>query len=126
MVYYFKVRNVSTNVFYPLMKSKTPAISFLAKNALLWLPCALAITLFLFFIDEGAYSLSWKDLQRDWGILLGNVLGIAIAQSFLAYLLKNYRAIIRIPIAFVLGIPLGFMLLFGSVALFALASEAFS
>lgn len=108
------------------MKSKTPAISFLAKNALLWLPCALAITLFLFFIDEGAYSLSWKDLQRDWGILLGYVLGISIAQSFLAYLLKNYRAIIRIPIAFVLGIPLGFMLLFGSVALFALASEAFS
>lgn len=106
------------------MKTQALKLSFAVKNALLLFPCALAITLFLFYIDEGAYTLDWNDLRREWAILLGYVCSIFIAQFSLSYLMRHTRSIVRLPLALVLGIPLGFLLLFGSIALFTLVYMA--
>lgn len=103
------------------MQIRAASLSFAAKNALILFPCALAITLFLFYIDEGAYTLNRSDLQREWGILLGYVLSMFTAQFLLSYLLRNMKPVIRIPLTVVLGIPLGFLFLFGSITLFTLA-----
>ena len=106
------------------MKTQAAKLSFAAKNALLLFPCALAITLFLFYIDEGAYALNWSDLQREWAAFLGYILSIFIAQFVLSLLLREFKPVIRIPLSLVLGIPLGFLLLFGSIELFILAYMA--
>lgn len=111
----FKAGNI-----YHHMPLPAASLSFAAKNALILFPCALAITLFLFYIDEGAYTLNWSDLRREWAILLGYVLSIFTAQFLLSYLMRNFKPIVRIPLTVALGIPLGFLLLFGSIALFTL------
>lgn len=81
------------------------------KILLIQLGIAVSSVLFLFFIDEGRYTLSWRNLQQDWLPFLLYLFGIFSGQTILFFLFRNYAKWLRYLISITLGLLLGFIII---------------
>lgn len=89
-----------------------------SKDYLILLANAMAITLFLFFIDEGYYNFNWAREPFAWVIFLIYTVPIFICQ-FLVYtfLLQTFSRGRKIALATVLGSVFGLLITISSLYL---------
>lgn len=83
------------------------------NDAIAYLSSAVLVTLFLFCIDEGYYSLQWMTNIGTWIIFLIYASVFWLAQlGVRALLFKNLAFRMRRTLSFVLGISIGMIFLF--------------
>jgi len=74
---------------------------------------SIAITLFLFYIDEGYYSFAWMKSAVAWIIFSIYAFVFFAIQTIIYHFLtkKKKAALNKLFLAFMVGVPLGFVLL---------------
>jgi hypothetical protein len=94
---------------------KNWSLSKSLRSGIIALLCAIVITLFLFYMDEGYYSFSWMNKPGNWIAFaiytIGFILGQAIANLLI---LARYKGTHKTLLTCMIGIPLGLVFLFGS------------
>ena len=89
-----------------------------SKDYLILAINAMAITLFLFFIDEGYYNFNWAQEPFAWVIFLMYVVPICICQVLVyTFLLQTFQRVKRIVLASILGTIFGLLITISSLYL---------
>jgi len=88
--------------------------SFTKRTENVWIhvACAIGVTLFLFYIDEGYYNFEWMQEASNWVAFLIYATGLLFGQAIASVIiLKNYKGKHKTLYSCLLGIPLGLTLL---------------
>jgi hypothetical protein len=91
---------------------KNPSLS--GKNLLILLFSSLALTSFLFYIDEGTYTFEWVKNKGSWVVFCIYLIPIFLGQVIVhEMLLRKYRIGGKLILSFLLGSALGILTVVG-------------